>query len=86
MNRNMSARKSPIVPTNVAQSQIVGKYIPQDEGRKSRWRLVTTMTNRSSHIPIDTTTAIPNSTGGLVRTRLNQRSCGATMLQSISDQ
>src|SRR6266545_4149897 len=84
MKRKRSARNSPIVPAKVAQSQIVGKYIPHEEGMKSRCRLVTTMTNLSSHIPIDTTTAIPKSRGGLDRTRLTQRNCGATMLQSIS--
>jgi len=48
--------------------------------------LVTTMTNRSSHMPIETTSAIPKRAGGLDRTRFNQRSCGVTRLQSISDQ
>ena len=86
MNRKSSARKRPIVPTNVATSQIVGKYIPHDEGRKSRCRLVTTMTNLSSHMPSDTTSAIPKSIGGLDRTRFSQRNCGVTMLQSMSDQ
>src|SRR5262249_21078279 len=40
-NRNSSVRNRPIVPTNVDQSQNVGSYMPQDEVRKSRWRLVT---------------------------------------------
>ena len=44
MNRNSSARKRPIEPMNVAQSKIVPWYMPQDDGRKSRCRLTTTMT------------------------------------------
>ena len=53
----------PIVPTKVDQSQNVGAYMPHDEGRKSRCRLVTTMTKRSSHMPTFTTSAMMNSTG-----------------------
>src|SRR5438045_7913559 len=53
---------------------------------KSRCRLVTTMTNRSSHMPTFTMTAMAKSTIGLVRTRLNQSACGTTMLQKMSAQ
>ena len=55
MNRNSRQKNSPIVPMNVAQSQIVGWYMPHDDGRKSRCRLVTTITKRSSHMPMLTT-------------------------------
>jgi len=44
MNSRNGVRKSPIVPRNVVQSQNVPAYMPQDDGRKSRWRLVTTIT------------------------------------------
>src|SRR5436190_23560654 len=55
INKNSSAKKKPIVPTNIAQSHCDGWYMPHDEGRKSRCRLVTTITNRSSHMPMLTT-------------------------------
>ena len=51
-NRNSSVRNKPDraderrpVPERRAE------YMPHDDGRKSRCRLVTTMTNRSSHMP-----------------------------------
>src|SRR4029077_12469244 len=85
-NRNSRDRNSPMVPMNVDQSQNVGAYIPQDEGRKSRCRLVTMMTNRSSHMPTFTMIEMTNSAGTLVRTRLNHRACGVAMLQKIRAQ
>src|SRR5579885_2608365 len=85
-NRNSSARNRPIVPTKVPQSQIVGEYMPHDEGRKSRCRLVTTMTKRSSHMPTLTISEMTNSTGTLVRIFLNHSACGIAMLQRISAQ
>ena len=60
--------------------------MPQDEGRKSRWRLVTTITKRSSHMPALTMIAMHQRIHGVERMRLNQRNCGVTMLQSISAQ
>src|SRR6266550_6987885 len=86
MNRNNKLRKSPIVPRNIEKSQIVGLYIAQDEGRKSRCRLVTIITNRSSHIPMLTMSELTNKSGTFQRTFLDHRSCGITMLQVISDQ
>ena len=86
MNRKNSVRNSPIVPKNVIQSQRVGQNMPQDDGRKSRCRLVTTITKRSSHIPTLTTIAMANSGSGLVRTLLIHRNCGMTMLERISAQ
>ena len=50
--------------------------MPHDDGRKSRCRLVTMMTKRSSHMPMLTTSEIMNSSGTFVRTRLNHSSCG----------
>ena len=47
-------RNKPTLPNNVAQSQIVGVYIAQLDGTKSRCRLVTTMTKRSIHMPMFT--------------------------------
>ena len=75
-NRNSSVRNRPIVPTKVDQSQNVGWYMPHDDGRKSRCRLVTMMTNRSSHMPTLTISEMTNSDGTLVRTRLNHSTCG----------
>src|SRR5947209_6926396 len=86
MNRNSRATKSPIVPANIVQSQMRGAYMPQAEGMKSRCRLTTTITNRSSHMPMFTTRDITNSAGTLVRTFRNHKSCGARMLQAISAQ
>ena len=37
-------------------------------------------------MPTLTMMAIPNSMGALVRTRLNQSTCGSTTLQKMSDQ
>ena len=85
-NRNNSVRNRPIVPRKVDQSQNVGAYMPQDEGRKSRCRLSTMMTKRSSHMPTLTTSAMMKSSGTLVRTRLNQSICGMTTLHRISAQ
>src|SRR3989475_1355393 len=86
MNRNSRATKSPSVPASMVQSQIRGMYMPQAEGMKSRCRLTTTITNRSSHMPMFTTMDITNSAGTFVRTLRNHKSCGATMLQAISAQ
>src|SRR5947209_10521168 len=78
MNRNSRLKKSPIVPRYIDQSQNVGWYMPHDDGRKSLCRLVTTITNRSSHMPMLTTTAISQSRTVFLRKNLNQRSCGVT--------
>src|SRR5687767_9308262 len=59
---------------NIVQSIIVGLYIAHDDGRKSRFKLVTMMTKRSSHMPMLTTIEIMNSQKGLSRNRLNQSS------------
>src|SRR5258705_417186 len=85
-NRNRSERNKPIVPRNVDQSQNVGWYIPHEEGRKSRCRLVTMMTKRSSHMPTFTTSEIMKSNGTLVHTRFSQSACGTATLQKISSQ
>src|SRR5436853_7634618 len=51
MKRYSSVRKRPIDPKSVIQSHLVGAYIRQIEGMKSRCRLITTITKRSSHMP-----------------------------------
>src|SRR5437870_2193624 len=61
MKRNRSVRNNPTLPRSVAQSQIVGKYMRQAEGTKSRCKLVTMMTKRSSHMPRLIDNAIRNS-------------------------
>src|SRR5213596_918362 len=80
MNRNSSAKKNPIVPIYMAQSHCDGLYMPHDDGTKSRCRQVTTITNRSSHMPIHTTTEISHSHKRFARIFLNQRSCGVNPL------
>ena len=39
------------MPINIDQSNIVGEYIAQLDGTKSRCKLVTIITKRSNHIP-----------------------------------
>src|SRR3954471_12481668 len=85
-NRNSSDRNRPMVPMKVDQSQNVGAYMPHDEGRKSRCRLSTMITKRSSHMPMLTMIEITNSAGTVVRIFLNHSSCGMTTLHKISAQ
>ena len=44
------------------------------------------MTNRSSHMPVLTTSATTNSSGVLRRTRFSHKICGITMLVAMSAQ
>ena len=67
-------------------SQMVGRNIPHEDGRKSRCRLVTMITKRSSHIPTLTINETMNSPGACFRTRLNHSTCGARILQKSSAQ
>src|SRR5262245_24492747 len=76
MNKNNRARNSPNVPTYIDQSQIVPEYRPQLEGKKSRLRLSTMITYRSSHMPMLTTIAITKSSVGLERTDFSHSACG----------
>src|SRR5919199_612034 len=62
MNKNKSVKNKPMVPKNIEKSKIVGRYMPHEEGTKSRCRLVTMMTNRSNHMPTLTNIATPKST------------------------
>src|SRR5260221_7293952 len=66
-NRNNSETNRPSVPTNVLQSQNVGWYLPHALGMKSRVKLITPITNRSSHMPTLTTSDITKSTATFVR-------------------
>src|SRR6185436_12432322 len=86
INRNNKLRKSPIVPRNIEKSQIVGLYIAHDDGRKSRCKLVTMITNRSSHIPTLTMIEIINSSATFPRARRDHRICGIKILHRINDQ
>src|SRR3954463_13748655 len=86
MNRKNSARNSPIVPRNIPKSHRVGAYMPHDEGRKSRCRLVTIMTNRSSHMPTLTTSDRTKRSGTLVRARFIHKTCGTITLHVMSSQ
>ena len=60
--------------------------MPHDDGRKSRCRLVTTITKRSSHMPIDTMIDTMNRQAMLDLAHANQKICGAKPLQKISAQ
>ena len=75
-----------MLPNSVAQSQMVGKNIPHDDGTKSRCKLVITITNRSSHIPRLIDNATRNSAMRLRRTRADQSACGMTTFTNISSQ
>src|SRR6266568_7792117 len=86
MNRNNSEKKNPRVPINIAQSHCVGWYMPQDDGRKSRCKLVTTITKRSSHMPMLTTIEISQSNNRFPRTFLIHKNCGVMMLHRIKVQ
>src|ERR1043165_8114777 len=85
-NKKIKLINKPIVPMNIDQSQNVGLYIAQDDGRKSRCRLGIMIMNLSSHIPTSTTSDITQSSTTLCRTFLIHRTCGITTLQKISDQ
>ena len=58
-----------MVPRKVDMSQNVRWYMPHDDGRKSRCRLVTMMTKRSSHMPTLTTIEMTNRSGDVVAHR-----------------
>src|ERR1041385_9229047 len=47
MKRSIRKKKKPMVPKNIVKSKMVGAYMPQDEGRKSRCRLIGMMMKRS---------------------------------------
>ena len=57
-----------------------------EDGRKSALRLVTTMTYRSSHMPIFTMIETANSTHTFRRAQGSQKICTATQLQAINCQ
>src|SRR5262249_4834448 len=84
MNIKKSRVKKPMVPTKTITSHLVNQYMPHALGIKSRCRLITTITKRSSHIPLLTTTATMKSFQGLERTLLNHSNCGIRMLHRIS--
>src|SRR5437899_10613376 len=86
MNSSIKVRNSPMLPSRVAQSQNVGMYIFQLEGTKSRAKLVTTMTNRSTHIPTLAESATRNSAISFVRIFRDHSSCGSTQLSVINTQ
>src|SRR5262249_27575780 len=75
-----------IEPSSVAISQRVGQYIPHADGRKSRCKLVITITKRSSHIPTFTTRHSTNNSGSERRTRRNQSARGNTTLHASVSQ
>ena len=79
-NRN-STPKRPNAPNMVPMSTQVGTNRSQLEGKKSLARLVTMITKRSNHMPTLTKRLRMNISGMLVRTFLNQKSCGVMTLQ-----
>src|SRR6185437_13942452 len=61
MKIHISMTNSPIVPKNVHKSHRVGTYMPHEDGKKSRCKLVATIIKRSSHMPTLTTSAIAHT-------------------------
>ena len=85
MNKNSRARKRPMVPTNVAQSQTVPEYIPHEEGRK-----VPVQAGDDDDEPLQPHADIDEhgdqeEHSGEVRTFLIHSSCGTRTLQSSRD-
>ena len=70
----------PNEPIKIAASNHDHAYIPQDDGRKSRWSDVTVMTKRSNHIPMFTKIETTNMIGIERRAHLNQKICGMKTL------
>src|SRR5258708_2399077 len=68
MKKKNSIVNRPMVPIKIIRSHLVYQYMPQELGRKSRCRLVTTITKRSSHIPVLTTSDTRNNCQGVERT------------------
>src|ERR1041385_3092275 len=86
MNRNTNVRKNPNVPMNMLQSHGDGWYMPHDDGKKSRCKLVTTITKRSSHMPMLTTNESSHSISRLLRIFLIHKNWGVTILHRINAQ
>src|SRR5262249_1102043 len=86
MKRNVINMNWPIVPKNKPKSQRVGEYKVQDDGRKSRLKLTTIITKRSSHIPTLIDIEMPNSQYTLVRIGRIQSSCGMRIFVRMSSQ
>src|SRR5580658_2253555 len=80
-----SVRNKPMVPANVHMSTQVGWKNPQEVGRKSRVKLVAIITKRSNHMPMLVVIEITNITHRLVRSFLNQYSCGINTLHEYMD-
>ena len=72
MKSKNKVKNKPIVPTYKPTSTSEGLYITQLEGRKSRCKEVTTITNRSNHIPIFTNIEMIKVATKLVLIFLNQ--------------
>src|SRR4051812_8081856 len=83
MNRKSRERNRPIVPRKVIQSHIVPRYMPHDDGRKSRCRLVMTITKRSIHMPALTNMATMKRPTAEERTLRSHSACGARRLHTI---
>ena len=65
----------------VPMSTHVGVNMSHELGKKSLARLDTMITKRSNHMPTLTTIESTNMIGMLVRSFLNQKSCGVMTLQ-----
>src|SRR5205823_2602097 len=80
MKRYKSVTNSPMEPMNIDQSHGLPWYMPQEDGRKSRLRLITIITYRSSHMPMLMIPANRKSAAGCWRIVLNHKSCGMITL------
>ena len=63
---------------------IVAEYRPQADGMKSLVSEITTMTKRSSHIPVLMMSDMMNRAATFRRTFSNHSNCGVKILQRIS--
>ena len=78
-NKNM-VKNRPNVPRNCRISTQVGSKYPQLAGRKSRCNEMTTITNRSNHIPMFTKIVTIHMRIVLVRNVFDQNNCGEITL------
>src|SRR5690348_7754632 len=75
-----------MVPTNSEISMMVGAYIDQLPGMKSRCSEMTMMLKRSSHMPTLTNRLAIHITTSERRIVRNQKICGTSTLQNICAQ
>jgi hypothetical protein len=86
MNKKNKKKNQPNDPTYNEMSQTEGVYSAQEDGRKSRCKLRTIITQRSNHMPILIKIEMIKIAGRFVRIRFDHNSCGMMILHPISVQ